>query len=110
MGREICQRCNIFHFTCLGEKFEQSPKKKKEECLHRECDPDNTINPMQIDAFMSLYRRKKKGNMDSLTAFVEAVVQTSDDVFREIEEKNPNVMNEYYARKNRKFSDDQSIS
>lgn len=40
--------------------------------------------------------------MDNLTAFTEAIVQSSDDVYAVALRNNPDLMEEYYKRKNQK--------
>ncbi len=101
-------RCNIYHISCLGEKFEWGTNRdgtRKKDCKNRVCEPNNTPSPMQVDAFGPLFRRKIKGGMDNLTAFVEAIVQTSGDVFEKATRKRPDSMDEYYRLRNKRRRD-----
>jgi hypothetical protein len=77
---EICHNCNLYKYTCEGERFENT-EKKPNECLHSKRTPNNTKSDIQVAAFGSLFRTKVKGGTDSLTAFVESIVHTSDEAF-----------------------------
>lgn len=102
---DICYRCNLFHESCYGEQFKWATRtdgKRKQDCTHRVCDRDNIASPIQIQAFYSLYRVKRKGGTDKMMAFTEAIVQTSDDVYDAALQKNPEMVEEYYRAKNQK--------
>ncbi len=75
------------------------------DCANRVWEPNNTPSPMQVDAFGSLYRRKIKEGMNRLTAFVEAIVQTSDDVFEKAIAKRPELVDEYWRIRNKRDTD-----
>ena len=100
-------RCNIYHVSCLGEQFiwaTQRDGARKLDCKNRVFSPDNTPNRLQVDAFVSLNKRKIAGGMDHLNAFVEAIVQTSDDVFATVSVKNRVAMQEYLDTKDKKWT------
>lgn len=75
---------------------------RKLDCINRVFEPDNIVSPMQVEAFTSLYRTKIKNGMDGLTAFVEAIVQASDDVYAKAIRKRPDLMEAYYRRKHQR--------
>lgn len=82
---KVCHNCNLFQYTCKGERFET--KEKAEDCIHRQCGADNTKNRIQVDAFRSLFKTKIAVGMDNMQAFAEAVVQTGDKAYAEAVEK-----------------------
>ncbi len=98
--QDICHDCNIYHISCMGELFER-PKKKvvgaisQRECISQVKSPDNTQSKIQVAAFGSLYRAKRKFGMDKFQAFAEAVVHTSDEVFAEAKLKRPHLIRQW---------------
>lgn len=78
--RENCLDCNIFHDTCNGKRrYVFNPETKK--CKNQVTTPNNAENALQVEAFRSLYKVKKGCGVSSEEAFVEAIVQTSDDAY-----------------------------
>ena len=95
---DICMRCNIYQDTCTGEKFvwcESLRGTRKQDCQNRVFTPENIPSHIQVEAFVSLNRRKIAGGMDHLTAFAEAIVQTSDTVFAVMAVKNADKLRRY---------------
>jgi hypothetical protein len=45
----------------------------------------NTNSPVQVLAFISLHRAKLRGDMKPFQAFAEAIVQTSDEAFENVD-------------------------
>lgn len=99
----ICMKCNIYHISCHGERFAWATRldgQRRKDCKNRVFEVNNIPSPMQVEAFTSLYKTKIKGEMDKLTAFTEAIVQTSDDAYSKAARERPDLMEEYYRRKN----------
>lgn len=104
--QEICMKCNIYHVVCMGEQFKEAFNRDggvKRDCANREFSPGNTPNRLQVDAFVSLNRRKILNGMTPLNAFVEAIVQTSDDVFATVSIQNRIAIRERLDRQDKKY-------
>ena len=95
----ICMNCNLYHVDCTGERFVRGTDRNglKKGCANRVGGIHIIPSPMQIEAFVSLYRAKRRAGTDRLMAFVEAIVQTSDDVFANVDQGK---VDEYYLMKN----------
>ena len=83
-----CENCEHYKVACDGEKMFKQKKTtySSESFCENYTNPPVAINPIQVEAFHSLYRVKRRGGMDNLMAFVEAVVQTSDDVWESVKD------------------------
>lgn len=89
--QEICNDCNIYQDTCGGEIFELEGF----TCKHQVKSPNNTKSNIQIKAFYSLYRTKRRCGVDMLNAFVESIVQSGDKAFAEAKRKRPELIEEW---------------
>ena len=94
--QDICHDCNIYDDSCKGERFEKSKGPYKKECVNQVQSPNNTQSKIQVAAFVSLYKTKRRLGMDILQAFVEAIVQTSDKVYAEADLKNPDLIKKWH--------------
>lgn len=93
--QDICEDCNIYHITCLGELFERPATGYAKGCVYQVKSANNPPNKIQVAAFMSLYKAKRKGGMDKLNAFAEAIVHSSDEVFAEALLKRPELIKKW---------------
>lgn len=92
--QSVCEDCNIYMDECNG--FERWEVKGKERvCRNRVQCPANTPNPIQVVAFQSLYKTKRRCGKHSTQAFAEAIVQTSDDAFAEAQQESPEKIERY---------------
>ncbi len=89
-----CIECNIYTETCNGINLYEA-KGYYGYCDNKVTTPPNTFNSLQVFAFHSLYRVKIATGMDSLCAFAEATVQTSDTIWRKIKVKNKHLIEQY---------------
>ena len=90
----MCYECNLFSLTCDGKILYKTEEGKK-ECTSRERDDNHTVSPLQVAGFISLFRAKVKYGIPHLWAFAEAIVQTSDDAFKQADVK---LINKYQNR------------
>ena len=93
--QDICLDCNIFHITCIGELFERPKKGVKMGCVYQVKSVNNPPNKIQVAAFLSLYKAKRKGGMDKLNAVTEAIVHSSDEVFAKAILKRPELIKKW---------------
>ena len=93
--KDICHDCNIYHLSCAGEKFKRPPAPSAKGCVYQEKSPENTKSKIQLVAFTSLYKAKRKGGMDKLNSLVEAIVHTSDDAFANAVKKRNHLIKRY---------------
>ena len=93
---EICYNCNIFHESCNGVRlYKRDKAQKTDNCKNRVTTSNNTKSPLQVLAFISLYKTKRRCGMLTEQAFVESIVQTSDDVFEEAKAKRPDLISDF---------------
>jgi hypothetical protein len=93
--QDICYNCNMYHISCHGEMFKRPEKGYKKGCINQVRSEDNTKSKIQVAAFGSLYRAKRRGGTERLQAFVEAIAQTSDEVFANAKLKNPHLIKQW---------------
>ncbi len=93
--RDICHDCNIYHISCMGEMFERSKGTYKKECVNQVQSPGNIKSKIQVAAFGSLYKIKRRNGVDNLQAFIEAIVQSSDEVFAKAKLKRPHLIRQW---------------
>ncbi len=93
--QDICHDCNIYHISCTGEMFERSKGTYKKECVNQVSSPGNIESKIQVSAFCSLFKLKRRHGVEILQAFVEAIVQSSDDVFAEAKLKHPHLIKQW---------------
>ena len=79
--KDMCYECNLFSLTCDGEILYKT-KEGKKKCINRERDDNNAVSPLQVAGFVSLFRAKVRYGMPCFQACAEAIVQTSDDAFK----------------------------
>jgi hypothetical protein len=84
----------------MGELFErpdagQTKGYTKKECIYQVKSVNNTKSKIQVAAFGSLYKAKRRGGMDKWNAFAEAIVNTSDEVFAEAKLKSPGMIKQW---------------
>ena len=90
--------------TCDGKSFFWiDPDKKKKTCANQGQGTGVILNPIQVEAFQSLFRAKVRGGMSNLEAFVEAIVQTSDVVFAVMKKKNADLIAIYDEKRERNY-------
>lgn len=94
--QDICHDCNIYHISCMGEMFERSKGTYKKECVNQVSSPGNIKSKIQVAAFGSLFKTKRRCGVDVLQAFVEAIVQSSDEVFTEAKLKHPHLIRKWH--------------
>ena len=101
-----CVECCLYMDECDGkELFKLPPKTHGHQgklCTNRVKSSNNTISPLQLRAFSSLYYTKIKCGEGKLDAFVGAITQTSDDVFAESMKKNRRLVAKYIQQDNSK--------
>ncbi len=97
--QDICHDCNIFHIACTGEMFERSKGTYKKECVNQVRSHGNIESKIQVAAFYSLFKTKRRCGVDVLWAFVEAIVQSSDEVFAEAKLKHPHLIKQWKNNK-----------
>ena len=79
----------------MGELFKRPDQGVKKECVYQVKSPGNTKSKIQVVAFSSLYKAKRNGGMENLQAFIEAIAQTSDEVFAEAKLKRPELIKQW---------------
>ncbi len=79
--------------------FKRSKFTAKKECVNQVKSRHNTQSKIQVAAFGSLWRAKRKAGVDKFQAFAEAVVQSSDDVFAKAKLKRPDLIRQWETRK-----------
>jgi hypothetical protein len=77
----LYNNCVNYKLTCDGEQRYIINYRNKQKCESMKRAPDNTPSHVQARAFASLFSIKVKCGMSHLNAFVEAITQTSDDMF-----------------------------
>ncbi len=97
-----CYRCERYPHDCKGEKHYKAMGKRYgnsrflKKCANR-LDTPNTPSPLQVDAFRAIYKTNlvKTGKhirnglyrreFTPLTAFVDAILATSDDRLKKLQ-------------------------
>ncbi len=92
---DICHDCNIYHITCMGEMFERPKGNSAKACVNQVQSNNNIKSKIQVAAFGSLYKIKRRNGVDNLQASVEAIVQSSDEVFTEAKLKRPHLIRQW---------------
>lgn len=90
--RDACYDCNIFHISCLGEKFEKPKGHSSKGCINQERSPDNTKSKIQVVAFDSLYKARIDRGMNKLVAFAGSIADTSDDAWAKAQRDRPHMI------------------
>ena len=103
---DICMDCNLFHDTCMGEKFERQEKRivgktSLKGCKHQVKSPTPVSSPIQVAACRSLFNAKVTRGMDKHTAFMEAIVQSSDEAFAEAMQERSSMVSKWEDNKTR---------
>ncbi len=95
MMKGDCENCTQYDVSCDGQsRYElKITQKGIRACANRDFGEMPRKSVVQVAAFHSLYRAKIRYGMDSLQAFVEAIVQTSDTVFKKVKKDNAYLIN-----------------
>ena len=91
---EYCRECTKYKLTCNGtELFTTVPDRLI--CANQDSGSYVIPSPVQVDAFLLMIKLKRALNIAPLQAFVEAIVETSDDRLADAAKYRPALIEKY---------------